>query len=186
MYPVQIEGSLTVLREFTRDDLDGVLAIVGDDRVTRWLSFDSRARDQAAGMLDGILERAQLEPRTEYYLAITTPSDQRQVLGFGRIGLDGVQAGKLGCALRVSAQGHGYATDAGKALTNFGFSVLGLHRISAAIGPDNASSIRLVQRLGFTYEGRIRHHVHTNGAWRDSLLYSVLENEWPQVAATAA
>ncbi len=29
-----------------------------------------------------------------------------------------------------------------------------------------------------TYEGRIRDHVHTNGQWRDSLLYSVLTDEW--------
>jgi RimJ/RimL family protein N-acetyltransferase len=29
-----------------------------------------------------------------------------------------------------------------------------------------------------TYEGRIRDHVYTNGRWRDSLLYSVLVNEW--------
>jgi RimJ/RimL family protein N-acetyltransferase len=29
-----------------------------------------------------------------------------------------------------------------------------------------------------TYEGRLRDHVHTNGAWRDSLLYSVLAHEW--------
>jgi ribosomal-protein-alanine N-acetyltransferase len=27
-------------------------------------------------------------------------------------------------------------------------------------------------------EGRIRDHVFTNGAWRDSLLYSVLDREW--------
>ena len=29
-----------------------------------------------------------------------------------------------------------------------------------------------------TYEGRIRDHVFTNGAWRDSLLYSLLAGEW--------
>ncbi|MGH3903793.1 MAG: GNAT family N-acetyltransferase [Pseudonocardiaceae bacterium] len=46
------------------------------------------------------------------------------------------------------------------------------------MGPDNAASIAIAQRLGMTYEGRIRDHVHTNGQWRDSLLYSVLTDEW--------
>jgi RimJ/RimL family protein N-acetyltransferase len=53
-----------------------------------------------------------------------------------------------------------------------------MHRIQAACGPDNRSSQRLLARLGFTPEGRIRDHVFTNGAWRDSLLYSILEHEW--------
>jgi RimJ/RimL family protein N-acetyltransferase len=180
MYPVRIGGSLTVLREFTAADLDDILAIVGDDQVTRTLSFDSRTRDQAAAMLEGIIDRTQLEPRTEYYLAITLPEDnERQVAGFARLGLDGVRAAKLGYALTPGAQGHGYAADACRALIGFGFGSLGLHRVSAAIGPGNTASVRLVERLGFTPEGTIRDHVFTNGAWRDSLLYSVLEHEWP-------
>jgi [ribosomal protein S5]-alanine N-acetyltransferase len=179
MYPVRIQGKTTVLREFAAGDLDGVLAIVGDDRVTRTLSFNSRTRTEAAAMLEGILERARLDPRTEYYLAVTLPDDGDQVAGFARLGLAGVKAAKLGYALTPTAQGHGYVTDACRALIGFGFGELGLHRISAAIGPGNAASVRVVERLGFTREGTIRDHVHTNGAWRDSDLYSVLEQEWP-------
>ena len=62
-------------------------------------------------------------------------------------------------------------------MLDFGFRDLRLHRISAAIGPNNAPSIALVKRLGFQHEGRIRDHVHTNGAWRDSVLYSILDHE---------
>ena len=104
MYPVRIQGEITVLREFTGADLDGVAAVVGDDRVTRTLSFDSRTRDQAEAMLEGVLERARLEPRTEFYLAVTLPGDEDQVLGFARLGLDGVKAAKLGYALTPGAQ----------------------------------------------------------------------------------
>ncbi len=59
-----------------------------------------------------------------------------------------------------------------RVLVTFGFGELGLHRVSAAIGPDNAASVAVVRQAGFSYEGRIRDHAHTNGAWRDSLLYS--------------
>jgi ribosomal-protein-alanine N-acetyltransferase len=44
--------------------------------------------------------------------------------------------------------------------------------------PDNAASIAVAKHLGMSYEGRIRDHVFTNGGWRDSLLYSGLEDEW--------
>ena len=90
-----------------------------------------------------------------------------------------VKAAKLGYAIRADRWGKGYATDAARRMIDFGFVELRLHRISAAIGPDNAASIAVVGKLGMKYEGRIRDHVFTNGAWRDSLLYSVpSSNEW--------
>lgn len=177
VYPVRLLGERTVLREFAEHDIDQATALVGDSRVATWLSFDTRTRDETASMLRGIIERSHAEPRAEYYLAVTLATSD-DVIGFARLGLDGVQAGKLGYAIKADHWGHGYATDAARALIGFGFATLHLHRISAAIGPDNAASIAVVQHLGFTYEGRIRDHVFTNGAWRDSQLYSVLAKEW--------
>jgi RimJ/RimL family protein N-acetyltransferase len=176
MYPVTLTGRVVTLREFRVEDAADALAVVGDDEVTRWLSFDSRDLAGATDMITGAIQRAQLEPRTEYYLAVTLTDDK--LIGFARLALDGVQAGKLGYAIRADQWQRGYATDAAHTLIDFGFHELRLHRISAAIGPDNAASIALVKRLGMQYEGRIRHHVFTNRAWRDSVLYSVLEDEW--------
>src|SRR3954447_9444405 len=69
--PIRLVGKLIVLREFTHEDIDDVLAIIGDDEVTTWLSFDGRDRAQTVAMIEGTIERAQLEPRTEIYLAVT-------------------------------------------------------------------------------------------------------------------
>jgi RimJ/RimL family protein N-acetyltransferase len=184
VYPVCLTGDGTSLREFQLEDADDVLAIVGDDRVTTWLSFDSRSHEQALAMVRGAVERAHLDPRDEYYLAITRRDDD-QLVGFIRLALGGVQAAKLGYAIAADHWGHGYATDAARQMLGFGFGTLGLHRVSAAIGPSNLSSIAVVKRLGFAYEGRIRHHVRTNGDWRDSLLYSILADEWTHANPTA-
>lgn len=176
MYPITINGRTVTLREFRTDDAASSLSILGDDEVTRWLSFDSRSLAEAQTLIEGAIHRARLNPRTEYYMAVTLPGDR--LIGFVRLGLDGVQAAKLGYAIRADEWGHGYATDAARTMTEFGFRKLGLHRISAAIGPENEASIAVVRHLGMQYEGRIRHHVFTNGSWRDSLLYSVLTGEW--------
>jgi RimJ/RimL family protein N-acetyltransferase len=181
MYPITITGRRVDLRDFQSDDIPAAYAIVGDDRVTRWLSYDTRDLAQATAMIEGAINRAQNDPRTEYYLAITDKQDR--MIGFARLGFSGVQAAKLGYAINADQWGHGYATDAARTLTSYGFHTLGLHRITAAIGPDNASSVAVAKHLGMTYEGRLRDHVHTNGAWRDSLLYSVLAHEWTDGAA---
>jgi RimJ/RimL family protein N-acetyltransferase len=172
-----LTGDGTRLREFRRDDLEDYLAIVGDDRVTTWLSFDSRDRSAARTALDNIVGRVQQADRPDYLLAVTRLDDNRMI-GFARLGPTGVQAAHLGYAIAADHWGHGYATDACRTMLAYAFETLGLHRVSAAIGPDNLASIAVVKRLGFSYEGRIRHHVFTNGAWRDSLLYSLLTDEW--------
>jgi ribosomal-protein-alanine N-acetyltransferase len=174
---VQLDGQRVRLREFRHDDLDRSMGVVGDDRVTRWLSFDSLSREQQAECLAGAIIRAAEDPRNEWYLAITSQTGD-ELIGFVRLGLSGVEAAKLGYAIAADHWGHGYATDAAQTMISFGFRTLGLHRITAAIGPDNAPSIAVVKKLGFTREGRLRDHVFTNRAWRDSELYSILVHEW--------
>ena len=171
-----LHGTLTVLREFRTTDLDDYLAIAGDDRVTNWMAFDSYNRAKAEQSLAAMVTRAAEADRADYMLAVTRPDDDR-VIGFGRIAPSGSRTAKLGYAIGADHWGHGYATDAARVLLDFAFGTLGTHRVTAAIGPENEASIAVVKRLGFTYEGHLRDHVFTNGAWRDSLLYSLLEAE---------
>jgi RimJ/RimL family protein N-acetyltransferase len=183
MTGLELVGERTRLREFRLDDVDDALAVLADDRVTRTLSFDSRTSEQAREMIAGVIERAAARPRTEYYVAITPLAGDRLV-GFARLGLTGARAAKLGVAIAAGHWGHGYGHDAVVTMLDFAFGPLDLRRVSAAIGPGNAVSLRTFTRLGFRYEGRLRDHVFTNGEWRDSLLFSLLVDEWRSKAVT--
>jgi [ribosomal protein S5]-alanine N-acetyltransferase len=177
VFPVALAGPRVTLREFRPDDLDASMTVVGDPEVTRSLSFDTRSRAEQAERLTQDIARAQTQPRPDYYLAIINSADT--LIGFIRIGLGRDSSGELGYAVRRDDWRKGHATEAASLMLDFGFRTLHLHRIQAACGPDNRASQRLLARLGFTPEGRIRDHVFTNGAWRDSLLYSILDREWP-------
>lgn len=174
---VRLAGEQVLLREAAADDEDDILSIYSDDRVTRWLSFDGRERLQVRSLLAGVAERAGAEPREEYFLCVTLPRTGR-VIGTARLELRGVFAAKIGYAMAYDHQGKGYGIDAVRTLLDFAFRTLRLHRVTAAIGPDNEASIRLITRLGFELEGCLRDHVFTNGAWRDSLLFSQLLPGW--------
>ena len=175
--PVLLRGKQVMLREFRQDDLSDITRILGDDRVTTSLSFDSKTQAESAAFLNGVLGRVSSVPRGEYYLAITNQTGGAAI-GFARLGLNGVRAAKLGYAVDADHWGKGFATDATQTLVDFGFRELSLHRISAAIGPKNTASIAVAKHLGMSYEGCIRDHVFTNGSWRDSNLYSILSHEW--------
>lgn len=177
MYPAHIDGDHVVLRDFESDDLDATMRVVGDPDVVHHLSFDTRTREQQAELLAADIERARAEPRPDYYLAVIEKAT-RQLIGFVRIGLMRHQAGELGYATRKDRWRAGLTTEAARMMLEFGFTTLGLHRIQAACGPQNIGSQALLEKLGFQREGRIRDHVFTNGAWRDSLLYSILDSEW--------
>lgn len=184
MHPVEIIGPRLLLREFEHGDLAATMAVVGDDEVTRTLSFDTKDEAAARKYLDDAIARARQEPRPDYYLAVVERSTG-QLVGFARLGLGGHQAADLGYAIRADRWGRGYATEAARLLTAFGFDELGLHRISAASGPGNLASQRVAEHLGMHPEGRIRDHVYTNGAWRDSVTFAVLATEWSTQSTTA-
>jgi RimJ/RimL family protein N-acetyltransferase len=71
-----------------------------------------------------------------------------------------------------------------QALLELAFGRLKLHRVWGARSPVNEASARLMAGVGMAEEGRIRHHVFVRGAWRDSVVHSILEDEW--VAARAS
>jgi RimJ/RimL family protein N-acetyltransferase len=72
----------------------------------------------------------------------------------------------------------GYATEVSKLLIEFGFETLNLHRIFATCDPRNVGSYKVLEKIGMTKEGRIREDLLLKDGWRDSLLYSILEQEW--------
>jgi RimJ/RimL family protein N-acetyltransferase len=52
----------------------------------------------------------------------------------------------------------GYATEAARAVVEFGFATLGLHRIHAHYFAENKASGRVLEKFGMRHEGRLRNH----------------------------
>ena len=63
--------------------------------------------------------------------------------------------------------------------TDYCFGQLGLHRMEICIRPENAPSLRVVEKLGFRYEGLRRRYIHINGDWRDHFCFALTVDELP-------
>lgn len=81
------------------------------------------------------------------------------------------QMGSVGywCGKPFTRQG--LTLDAVRALCEFAFRTLALHRLEAACIPDNAPSRRLLAKAGFAEEGFAQAYLKINGAWRDHVLF---------------
>jgi RimJ/RimL family protein N-acetyltransferase len=119
-------------------------------------------------------------PRTAYHLAIVLEA-AGELIGSCRIEIRSAAhgTGDLGYVLARRAWGQGYATEAIRALVEFGFGRLALHRIWATCDVENRASARVLEKVGMRREGHLRQNVRRKGEWRDSYLYAILAPEWP-------
>ena len=78
----------------------------------------------------------------------------------------------------------GIATEAVRALTQFGFETLHLHRINVDTRMDNIASVRLMQKLGFRHEGVRRECIRNDdGSYQSWGLFGMLEDEYRLLSA---
>ncbi|NND63992.1 MAG: GNAT family N-acetyltransferase [Flavobacteriaceae bacterium] len=81
--------------------------------------------------------------------------------------------------LLPSVWAKGYASEAAKAIIDFGFTQLKLHRIEAGVATENLASIRVLEKVGMQREGLCREILPLQTGWSDNYMYSVLESDPP-------
>ena len=69
---------------------------------------------------------------------------------------------------------HGHTLAAVRALSDFAFRNLGLHRLEAACIPENVPSRKLLIKAGFDEEGFAKAYLKINGDWRDHVLFGLI------------
>jgi RimJ/RimL family protein N-acetyltransferase len=85
------------------------------------------------------------------------------------------QHAELGYWLGLPYWGHGYATEAARATVAYGFDTLGLHRIYASCFLHNQVSARVLEKIGMTYEGRLRGHICKWERFYDLEMYGMVK-----------
>lgn len=86
--------------------------------------------------------------------------------------------GEIGYWLAPTHTGKGIMTKAVAALVDYGFKVIGLHRIEIMAAEGNLKSQAIPKRLGFTFEGVMRSGEIVNDKFLDDTIYSMLDQEW--------
>jgi RimJ/RimL family protein N-acetyltransferase len=91
---------------------------------------------------------------------------------------DDPRQAEIGFTLALGYQGRGYATEAVRALLDYGFRTLGLHRVVAVTDARNDAAARLLQRIGMRREAHFIQNVWYKGAWGDEFSFALLREEW--------
>lgn len=88
-----------------------------------------------------------------------------------------VSSAVIGYWVAPDFAGKGITTTAVALVSDYLMNVVGLHRVEIAIRPENLASLRVVEKLGFRYEGLKERYIHINGAWRDHYIFALTHEE---------
>jgi aminoglycoside 6'-N-acetyltransferase len=125
-----------------------------------------------------INEQAGLDgPRNDEWVQLAVEVDGRAI-GDVAVGVhDHRRQATLGYSITPVEQGKGYGTEAVAAVITALFAVPGMHRVVATIDPENVASRRVLEKLGFRFEGRSVKSVFVRNEWVDDDRYALLASE---------
>lgn len=175
---IHIETQRLVLRPIRVDDAEAIFAIRSDPLVSRygsslpWTSMDLAHEWVARIMGDN-------DSNTNLQLALERKEDRAVLGSCALFHLDKqCRHAEIGYNLNSAYWGKGYMHEALLELVNLGFKELNLNRIEADIHPDNTSSAKSLDRLGFIKEGHLRERWIIGDEISDSVIYGLLLSDW--------
>ncbi|HXY71215.1 MAG TPA: GNAT family N-acetyltransferase [Actinomycetota bacterium] len=153
----RLETERLVLRPFILDDLDALAESLADPEVMRYVG-----EGEAVGKTRTESEHILTELIAEYdrwgygLWAVTTDgeNDGRPIGWCGLIEweLGGVTEVEVAYLFGRPYWGKGYATEAARAVRDYGVGPVGRTRLVSLVYPDNDASLRVVEKLGMRYE----------------------------------
>lgn len=166
------------LRRIRDDDVDDFYAIYSDPQVMRYWSTPPLADRDAAGKLISEIHES-LARGAILKWGIALRADDKLMGSVTLFNLDFThRRAEMGYAQGRAYWGQGYMQEALRAVLNYAFNKLELHRIEADVDPRNDASVRTLERLGFQREGFLRERWQVSGELQDAYLYGLLRPDF--------
>lgn len=170
-----IETDRLTIRRFQPGDWHALHAYLSDPEVVRFEPYSPFT--EAASRYEAIARAG-----NSAFWAVCL-KDGGQLIGNLYLDRRDDMAYELGYVFSREAWGHGYASEAARALVTKAFSE-GAHRVFAQCNPENLASWKLLERLGMRREAHFKANVQfsKNAGWQDTYVYAILESEWGATA----
>jgi ribosomal-protein-alanine N-acetyltransferase len=156
-----------ILRPARQDDLAALHAVLSDPRATRWWSTPPHETlDQTVIWLAAMIANGPDHP--DFVIEL----DGRVI---GKAGFYVMP--DVGYILHPDVWGQGLASEAVGAVIDHVFRAREVGTLTADVDPENAASIRLLQRLGFVRTGSGERTWNVGGVWKDSLYFALTRGD---------
>lgn len=163
------------LRTVEPEDTEFLRRCRNDPTIRRWLP---RTRPQNGPQTSASIADADTHDTGGVSLLVCRDEEPLGLVSLFAVSADSGRA-ELSIWLSPDHHGEGYGAAAVESIVGYAFDERRLHRVVAGALADNEASRATLESVGFSEEGRQRDHYYVDGAYRDRIVYGLLETEWP-------
>lgn len=165
---MEVRTPRLILRTARLDDLAAMHAVLSSVEATRWWSTPPHGDlAQTRLWLDSMIANGPDHPD----LVIELEGKVVGKAGFFR-------PPEIGYILHPDVWGRGVASEACAAVIECLFVATDHDKVTADVDPENAASIRLLEKLGFVRTGFAERTWNVGGEWKDSFFYALSREVW--------
>lgn len=181
VYNKELRGNNVYLRSICEEDCNSrYLEWLSDHEVNRYLEtrWEVQTLEKISTFVEGI------KASTDSYIFAIMAKDgtnEFQHIGNIKIGPINFRYSFADVSYFIGNKqmwGRGFATEAIRLITDFGFSQLGLYRMQAGVFERNLGSRIALERNGYKLEGCLRKQIYSNEGLEDHMLFGILKEEW--------
>jgi ribosomal-protein-alanine N-acetyltransferase len=176
----RIETGRFVLRLFEPSDAGRVRELAGDEAIADTTLNIPHPYEE--GMAEEWISagRIKFESGECVHFAVVLKSKLELIGAIGLIIDKEFNRGGLGYWIGREYWNQGYCTEAARAILEYGFDQLLLHKITASHFARNPSSGKVMCKIGMKKEGFLKKHVFKNNKYEDLVVYGILRKEWEE------
>jgi RimJ/RimL family protein N-acetyltransferase len=171
-----LTGTRVILRPIREDDAEALLA--GTENPTSRRLTGTQHHFTLEQIQHYIRNRAGLEDRATFIITLPGDDSLRGEIVLMDIDDDNRSAGLRIALFRDEDYGQGYGSEALRLVLEYAFRGRHLHRVGLDVYDFNPRAIHVYEKVGFRREGVQRDALFYDGEFHDSILMSILEDEW--------
>lgn len=176
--PETIETERLVLRAFERDDADSMMRNWVSDEYVQGMYGEPAYKTREE--VDRLLDKYILGCQSGYsFRWAVIEKESGECIGLAAYFLVDAHNmfGEIEYCIGTAFQGKGYATEATRALIDFGFDRIGFNKVQICVRPSNLPSKRVIEKCGFRQDGNLREYFRRDGHFEDRYYFSILKDE---------
>ncbi|WP_163581477.1 GNAT family N-acetyltransferase [Gracilibacillus saliphilus] len=165
------------LRKMTSKDAANLFTIWSDSDVTAFMNISNfTTKEQAEEMISFLDGLAQDHKAIRFTIIERNSNEIIGSCGYNSLDFENKKV-EIGYEIAKKHWGKGFAPEAISTLIDYAYNRLGFHRIEAKVEPENVNSVRVLDKLGFTYEGTLRQCEKSKDKFIDLQMYSKLKTD---------
>ncbi|RZM30380.1 MAG: N-acetyltransferase [Pedobacter sp.] len=182
MLKLKLHTPRITIRNMQPGDLEGFLFYRQNPDIVKYQSFGVMTRERAIGFISAQQEKVFGVPGEWVQYAVEL-NGGAEVIGDCAVQLDceDPRIARVGITISHTHQCKGYAREVFKAILEFLFDQVNVHRVEETVDTRNIASITLLKKMEFRMEGHFIENIFDEGHWISEYQYAMLKREWDVV-----